>query len=420
MAKAGYGGQRTKAAFESYFSKLPGNASKIEKNTIKQIERDGEMDLEREGRRIQKVKLAAAKVVAASLSDEVECPREEGRERQQVDLLLKGIVAAVEVRSRIEDKVRSVDQPKLTGSVAECDAALETLVAEEPIQMKRMVKGLQRTNLPWRVRAGGAFLYLHPDIYGDTRRSQVWRFEKVAATLGVSSDVPRQWFSLQDKGSKPFIEKWLPLVREMTWKDVAKMFRSDWTEQFKLDDSARVTDQLGVYIQHVRGSVKTFLLKETPNTTNAGRRSMAKKNKDAHLIKITSKRVGRSDVGNARKFHQQEAFVINLVSTRWNEGDPIGKIALKDEVMARDDCQPGSSFYNQYFDPNKQSAQSGWTNWLSRVLKREGWSLRKHSIGQTVPENWRELAEANAAKIRKRFKEETMRGCFQGLLGQTF
>ena len=45
---------------------------------------------------------------------------------------------------------------------------------------------------------------------------------------------------------------------------------------------------------------------------------------------------------------------------------------------------------------------------MSRRLKAAGWSVRKNSVGQTVPENWRELAEADAARICKRFKDENV------------
>ena len=40
------------------------------------------------------------------------------------------------------------------------------------------------------------------------------------------------------------------------------------------------------------------------------------------------------------------------------------------------------------------------------MLERSGWSLRKNSIGQTVPEDWRDMAEKNAARIQMRFSEE--------------
>ena len=83
-----------------------------------------------------------------------------------------------------------------TGGVTECDAALEFLIVETSVEMKQILTGLQQT-ITWRVRAGGAFLYLHPGIYGDASCNQVWRLEKVAAALGVSVDAVRRWFSLQ-------------------------------------------------------------------------------------------------------------------------------------------------------------------------------------------------------------------------------
>ena len=87
------------------------------------------------------------------------------------------------------------------------------------------------------------------------------------------------------------------------------------------------------------------------------------------MIKTDSSRIGRFDAGKARKYVVQEDFVMELVAERWEQGDPIGKIELKDYVMARDDCKEGSEFFKQYLDPAKPSAGSGWTNWLCRALK---------------------------------------------------
>ena len=74
--------------------------------------------------------------------------------------------------------------------------------------------------------------------------------------------------------------------------------------------------------------------------------------------------------------------------------------------MARDDCQEGrrdqdgNSFYESYLAMSKAS---GLSNWLKRVLKREGWSFRKNSVGQTVPDDWLEKAVDNAKRICERF-----------------
>ena len=75
--------------------------------------------------------------------------------------------------------------------------------------------------------------------------------------------------------------------------------------------------------------------------------------------------------------------------------------------MARDDCQEGHRdkdgdlFCESYLATPKAS---GLANWLKRVLKREGWSFRKNSVGQTVPGDWLEKAVDNSKKICERFR----------------
>ena len=59
------------------------------------------------------------------------------------------------------------------------------------------------------------------------------RIVKVAGALGVGKTLVEKWFILKNKLSKAFVEKWLPLVRNMTWKDVAKRFNSEWIRSGK-------------------------------------------------------------------------------------------------------------------------------------------------------------------------------------------
>ena len=192
----------------------------------------------------------------------------------------------------------------------------------------------------------------------------------------------------------------------MTWGDVSKCFNPSWADQWKLDATAKLTeDQLSMYEEHIKGSKKTFFSQYTPGTTTAGRKASAKQDPNTTVITKTTARTERKDAGKGRKWQNQEAFVIALVAKRWDDGDPIGKTELKDEVLARDDCVEGTPFWNSYADPSKKSSASGWTNWLDRVLARSGWSLRANSIGQTVPENWRPMSVANAARIQKSYKE---------------
>jgi hypothetical protein len=80
---------------------------------------------------------------------------------------LKGIGAAVEMRARVKGVSTAQPSLKVTGTVTKCDKVLEALVAEEPVKMRSMLKGLQYRIVIWEQRAVGGFLYLHPTIYGN-------------------------------------------------------------------------------------------------------------------------------------------------------------------------------------------------------------------------------------------------------------
>ena len=42
----------------------------------------------------------------------------------------------------------------------------------------------------------------------------------------------------------------------------------------------------------------------------------------------------------------------------------VGKLELYQELMALDKCAEGKGFYNSYLDPHKDSAASGFANWM--------------------------------------------------------
>ena len=81
--RIGAGRLKTKQTFAQYVVSLAGeNSRKMEKNTMKRVVRNGAVFVERKETQAKKIKLASAKVAAANLSNELEYPRETGRERQ--------------------------------------------------------------------------------------------------------------------------------------------------------------------------------------------------------------------------------------------------------------------------------------------------------------------------------------------------
>ncbi|KAL7539007.1 hypothetical protein ACHAWF_006267 [Thalassiosira exigua] len=145
----------------------------------------------------------------------------------------------------------------------------------------------------------GAFMYLHPSIYGDVSLGSASRAKKVAAALGVEAVTLQKWFSLGNKESKGYIEKWLPIVDNITWADVATGLSSTWVEQWKIDPTATAKDQLGRYKEHIKGSKKTWLSRYTPETTTAKRKSVARNDSNTSVLKKNTKRGG----GGALAWH---------------------------------------------------------------------------------------------------------------------
>ena len=188
-----------------------------------------------------------------------------------------------------------------------------------------------------------------------------------------------------------------------------KHFASKWTSQWSLDPDETIPErEYKPYDAKIRGTQLKVLSKYSKGTTVSGRRAAQRQDLTGNtvVLKQTAKSGRRKDARRPRKHIEQDAFVAQHVTERWNQGDPIGRTEIKIELTLRDDCDEGSEFYKSYIDPNKKSADFGFYNWLDRVLTRYNWSFRTNSIGQTVPENWRDLSEQNSKSLCKLFRDE--------------
>ena len=377
---------------DNWIVSVPGNATKLEENTRKMAMRSAATSADKKRQAEKNEKLS----VMSNMLDKRECPLDVA----VISSVLDGLCAAVQLRLKLasEDVVMGAS-PDHIGTVQECDDAAECVAQEETKRTKGSLRGLSKRTITHEHRAAGAFLLLHPKIYGEG--AWVYRVTRVAFALGVSHLTCTNWYSLTQKRSENFMRVWVPIVVGMTWKDVSSMFASDWVAQFDIPDGATVKEYLRPYQKHIAKTQTTILSKWDPNTSSSGRRAAAKRDRSVVNVLRRTKRISRSDSGVARKHAHQEQFVIAIVKSRWDDGNPIGRSELYDELFATDGCAEGTPFYVSYIDPMKLSAKSGLSNWITRVLQRYGWAMRKNSIGQTVPPNWRALAEKNAADLRK-------------------
>jgi len=106
--------------------------------------------------------------------------------------------------------------------------------------------------------SAGIYAYLQKNIYGCG--SPADRIKKVSKAIDVSSDSFRQWVSTADKKSleRGNISKWMPIIKEFTWKDVKKVFLPEWCNQWKDIDSATNIDE---------DTLNTFKDAAAPNAT---------------------------------------------------------------------------------------------------------------------------------------------------------
>mmetsp|Transcript_9761 Transcript_9761/g.22200 ORF Transcript_9761/g.22200 Transcript_9761/m.22200 type:complete len:792 (+) Transcript_9761:103-2478(+) len=397
----------TASGFTAWLNQVPGNKAKIEKKQI--VAGSNAHDEE-----LKKSRDAQMQAMETYL-DKSTSPYK----RAECASVLMGIICAVESRSaqseqRIGDVVVVEEPTTKEAAVQECENAVRSAAQTDSSRFQAAIRGLQRHVVTKNGRAAAAFLYLHPKIYAKLDSQS--KLKKVAVTMGVHEQTVRTWLNMGNVKCKDNAVIWVPMVEGMTWEDVKKQFKPEWARQWDLEPNERVpAKELEPYKTHIaqtQTQVLTILSKYTEGTTTSGRMAAAKHDKSGSTIavKADSQKSTRKDKKQGRKFHSQEMFVIDKVTERWGSGDPIGKLEIKIELSLREDCQPGflepdnkSCFYSSYLDPTK--SQSGFTNWLNRVLDRHDWALRANSIGQAVPDNWRADSEENAADIRMKFSE---------------
>ena len=227
-----------------------------------------------------------------------------------------------------------------------------------------------------------------------------------AQSIGVRRHSTKTCFSIGNNKSRLYMEKWVPLVREMTWNNAAGHFSPEWTSQWDIGEDELVPDNnLSPYEKHKMGGRKIFLLKFNADTSTSGRKSDTKAVRDTVVLKTNSFKLQRNDVGKGRKYQLKERFVQSMVKGCWDCVDPVGKLDMYQDLMALDGCAEGKYSYNSYLDPHKDLAASGFANCTKGFLNRFGWSMRENSIVQTVPKHWRKISEVNSVALSKLFRD---------------
>jgi NACalpha-BTF3-like transcription factor len=106
--------------------------------------------------------------------------------------------------------------------------------------------------------------------------------------------------------------------------------------------------------------------------------------------------------GQPKKWSGLEDFIDQTVRCYWECGAPITseqlKMLMQQHITASKDTEGIKLFI--------EGKQNTLVKNIPRTLKRNHWSVRKISISQSLPLDWRKKAEENSARIREKFREE--------------
>ena len=106
------------------------------------------------------------------------------------------------------------------------------------------------------------------------------------------------------------------------------------------------------------------------------------------------------------KYPEQESFIIKKVIEMWETGNPLSKSSAYNILIAEfgHENEADQTEWETKMKIHSGSITSGFSQWMSRVLGRHRFSIRKESISQTVPVNWLQICVDACALIRSSMK----------------
>jgi hypothetical protein len=119
-------------------------------------------------------------------------------------------------------------------------------------------------------------------------------------------------------------------------------------------------------------------------------------------IFISNKTLRRPGGGRPNKYKELEHFIVETVRRYWESGAPISPEQLHHKVLKHIDSVSEENPYEDFLHGKRSTLN----RYVQRVLARNRFSIRKISISQSVPVDWRSKAEENTARIRATFLKE--------------
>jgi len=235
-------------------------------------------------------------------------------------------------------------------------------------KLGKMTSELYRT-MTWEKKSKAIFFYLHCSLGKEDA-------ELTCSLFGININTFKNWVR-----QKQYFEKWYHYVEAFTVSDILPAIPSSYRDAYdSVDPSSKVIID-PKYL--VKCSNKTYV-----SSYSAGSRQQKQKlstyDKSIVYIRKDSKTAGS---GRKVKYQEQEEFIITPLIKQWETGNSLCKSSAYNILISK--FGHASENYRTEWEI-KMGIHSGFitpalSQWLSRVLARHHFSIRKESISQTVP-----------------------------------
>jgi hypothetical protein len=240
----------------------------------------------------------------------------------------------------------------------------------------------------WESKSYGIFFYFHPLLGNQDPQLTATLFDFNLLTF-------QNWIS-----QPQYYCKWVSFVNGLCIRDVLPMIPADHREHFVNADG-----DLKVELPKRYAALdKRGVLHVTANGSNQTRQQKQKlsKKSDGNLVYISQ---SMKSIGGGRKtkYDEEEKFTIEAITYAWETGNPLSRSSVYEMLIAQFGGTESAWALTMKADSGFISASL--SQWLTRVLERHLFSVRKESISQTVPLDWVCIAVEATGLLRQIMKD---------------
>ena len=223
--------------------------------------------------------------------------------------------------------------------------------------------------MTWTKKARILYYLLHPQLGNGDRKETSERF-------GVKYSTLKGWLT-----KKEHRRIWVPMLKIMPFEE----FGLFTEKQIKPDAVVDVSS----FSVPTTGPMVVF-----QGFNNESGRSLSEKAKKSQSVVFLGTNTRRLKMTlNYGKHEEAEKLLLDNVVKGLETGMPMMKAQAKTLLKNTFGSQPESSFYKAYLDPSKSWGENQMMQWMTRVLKKNGYSVRKSTVSQELPKEYRAIAE---------------------------